>query len=204
MLAPLTNTQSHADGRLSEDEFRWLTMRAQGGFGLTMTCAAHVQRQGQGFPGQLGVWDDMHIDGLSRLATAIKAQGSHSIVQLHHAGMRSPKDLIGEAPLCPSDNAETGARGLSLDEVRRLRDDFIAAARRAERLRRGRAAWRARLYPLRVLQPGDQQARGRVWRLGREPLAHPVRDHRRHPLDVRRQFQPRRTPVARALRAEAD
>jgi 2,4-dienoyl-CoA reductase-like NADH-dependent reductase (Old Yellow Enzyme family) len=133
MLAPLTNTQSHADGRLSEDEFRWLTMRAQGGFGLTMTCAAHVQRQGQGFPGQLGVWDDMHIDGLSRLAAAIKAQGSHSIVQLHHAGMRSPKDLIGEAPLCPSDNAETGARGLSLDEVRRLRDDFIAAARRAER-----------------------------------------------------------------------
>src|SRR5262249_53699004 len=86
MLAPLTNTQSHADGVLSEDEFRWLTMRARGGFGLTMTCASHVQRQGQGFPGQLGVWDDRHLDGLTRLAAAIKAQGSHSVVQLHHAG----------------------------------------------------------------------------------------------------------------------
>ena len=43
MLAPLTNTQSHPDGRLSDEEFRWLTMRAEGGFGLTMTCAAHVQ-----------------------------------------------------------------------------------------------------------------------------------------------------------------
>ena len=43
MLAPLTNTQSHADGRLSDEEFHWLTLRAQGGFGLTMTCAAHVQ-----------------------------------------------------------------------------------------------------------------------------------------------------------------
>jgi 2,4-dienoyl-CoA reductase-like NADH-dependent reductase (Old Yellow Enzyme family) len=133
MLAPLTNQQSHADGVLSDDEYRWLTMRAEGGFGLTMTCAAHVQRQGQGFPGQLGVWDDRHVEGLSRLASAIEAQGSHAVVQLHHAGMRSPKDLIGGQPVCPSDNAETGARGLTLDEVKRLRDDFIAAARRAER-----------------------------------------------------------------------
>ena len=43
VLAPLTNTQSHEDGTLSDDEYRWLTMRAQGGFGLTMTCASHVQ-----------------------------------------------------------------------------------------------------------------------------------------------------------------
>lgn len=34
MLAPLTNCQSHEDGRLSDEEFRFLTMRAQGGFGL--------------------------------------------------------------------------------------------------------------------------------------------------------------------------
>ena len=29
MLAPLTNLQSHADGTLSDDEFRWLTYRAE-------------------------------------------------------------------------------------------------------------------------------------------------------------------------------
>ena len=49
MLAPLTNCQSHDDGVLSDEEFNWLTMRADGGFGLTMTCAAHVQAIGQGF-----------------------------------------------------------------------------------------------------------------------------------------------------------
>ena len=27
MLAPLTNHQSHADGRLSDEEFRWLSFR---------------------------------------------------------------------------------------------------------------------------------------------------------------------------------
>lgn len=132
MLAPLTNTQSHVDGRLSDEEFRWLTMRAEGGFGLTMTCAAHVQRIGQGFPGQLGIWSDDHLEGLTRLASAIKANGSVAVVQLHHAGNRTPTELIGEAPVCPSDDPETGARALTEAEVEQLRDDFITAAVRAK------------------------------------------------------------------------
>jgi 2,4-dienoyl-CoA reductase-like NADH-dependent reductase (Old Yellow Enzyme family) len=133
MLAPLTNLQSHPDGTLSYDEHRWLTLRAQGGFGLTMTAAAHVQRIGQGFPGQVGIFSDVHIPGLARLAEDIRKAGSLAVVQLHHAGMRSPAALIGEAPVCPSEDAETGSRALTLDEVRRLRDDFIAAAVRADK-----------------------------------------------------------------------
>lgn len=133
MLAPLTNLQSHVDGRMSDDEFNWLTLRAKGGFGLTMTCAAHVQRIGQGFPGQMGIWSDDHLEGLTRLAAGIKAEGSVAVVQLHHAGMRSPKELIGEAPVCPSDEAEFGARALSEAEVEQLVEDFILAAQRAEK-----------------------------------------------------------------------
>jgi 2,4-dienoyl-CoA reductase-like NADH-dependent reductase (Old Yellow Enzyme family) len=133
MLSPLTNTQSHDDGCLSDDEFNWLTLRAKGGFGLTMTCASHVQPQGQGFPGQLGIFSDRHLDGLSRLAAGIKAEGSLAMVQLQHAGMRSPAALIGSQPVCPSDNAKTGARALSLAEVERLAEDFIDAAVRADR-----------------------------------------------------------------------
>jgi len=133
MLAPLTNCQSHDDGCLSDDEFRWLALRAEGGFGLTMTCASHVQARGQGFPGQLGVYSERHVEGLTRLAAAIKARDSVAMMQLHHAGMRAPAGLIGETPVCPSDNAETGARALALDEVKMLVDDFVTAAVRAER-----------------------------------------------------------------------
>ena len=132
MLAPLTNQQSHADGRLSEEEYHWLTMRAEGGFGLTMTCAAHVQAVGQGFAGQLGCFDDAHLDGLTRLAAGLNAHGGVSAVQLHHAGNRSPADLIGTAPVCPSDDPATGARGLTTGEVEQVRDDFIAAAQRCD------------------------------------------------------------------------
>ncbi len=132
MLAPLTNTQSHPDGRLSDDEYRWLTMRAEGGFGLTMTCAAHVQAGGQGFPGQLGIYSDAHLEGLTRLAAGIRRAGSLAAVQLHHAGLRSPKALVG-TPVAPSADAETGARELTLAEIGQLVEDFVAAAVRAER-----------------------------------------------------------------------
>lgn len=133
VLAPLTNLQSHEDGRLSDDEYKWLTMRAEGGFALTMTCAAHVQAVGQGFPGQLGIFSDDHLPGLGRLAEGIKKHDSLAVVQIHHAGMRSPGDLIGCQPVAPSEDEETGARALSFGEVEQLIEDFILAAERAQR-----------------------------------------------------------------------
>ena len=75
MLSPLTNHQSNADGTLSDGEHKWLEMRANGGFGLVMTCASHVQRVGQGFPGQLGCFGDQHIAGLTRIADTIREAG---------------------------------------------------------------------------------------------------------------------------------
>ena len=133
MLAPLTNCQSHEDGTLSDEEFHWLTMRAEGGFGLTMTCATHVQARGQGFPGQLGIFDDKHIEGHTRLASAIRRFGSLAVCQLHHAGLRAPADLIGETPVAPSDHEKSGARAMSAEEIGELVDDFVAAAVRCER-----------------------------------------------------------------------
>jgi len=136
MLTPLTNRQSHPDGTLSDDEHHLLTRRAEGGFGLTMTCAAHVQAVGQGFAGQLGIFSDEHLAGLTRLATDLNATGTGtgtvSYVQLHHAGMRSPAVLIGAKPVCPSDDAATGARSLGIDEVEQVTADFVAAAHREQ------------------------------------------------------------------------
>jgi len=133
MLAPLTNQQSFEDGQLSDEEFHWLTLRAKGQFGLVMTCASHVQAVGKGFSGQLGIFNDDHIEGHQRLSSKIKAYGSLAVIQLHHAGMRSPADVIHQAPVCPSANEKTSARALSLKEIEQLRDDFIGAAIRAKK-----------------------------------------------------------------------
>ncbi|MCB0636124.1 MAG: NADH:flavin oxidoreductase, partial [Lewinella sp.] len=133
MLAPLTNKQSYEDGQLSEDEFHWLTMRAKGQFGLVMTCATSVQANGRCWHGQLGLHADEHLPGHQRLAAAIRAHGSLAVVQLHHGGLRSPEDLIGEPPVCPSGSEKHGARAMTLAEVIELRGNFIAAALRAQR-----------------------------------------------------------------------
>ena len=132
MLAPMTNTQSYEDGQLSEDELHWLTKRAEGQFGMVMTCASHVQQVGKGFPGQLGIFSDDLIPGHKKLTRSIQDHESLAVIQLHHVGMRSPAELIQQEPVCPSANTEFGAREFSRDEIEKLRDDFIASARRAQ------------------------------------------------------------------------
>lgn len=132
-LGPLTNLQSHNDGTLGEDEYHWLTLRAKGGFSMVHTCASHVEQRAQAFHGQLACFDDLHIPGLKRLADGLRAEGALSLLQLQHAGLRAPKEIIGEAPVGPSDDAETGARALSTEEVEQVIEAFIAAAVRAEK-----------------------------------------------------------------------
>ncbi len=133
LLGPLTNTQSHADGTISEEEFNWLVLRAKGNFGMILTCASHVQANGQGFRGQLGIFDEHHKEGLSKLASSIQSHDSLALVQLYHGGMRADPTLIKGSPVAPSNVERKGARGMTLQEVHTLRDDFVKAAVRAQR-----------------------------------------------------------------------
>ncbi|MCF8587300.1 NADH:flavin oxidoreductase [Gordonia liuliyuniae] len=131
-LAPLTNMQSNDDGTLHDDEYDWLVRRAQGEFGLVMTCAAHVSRAGQAFRGQLGVSDDTHLRGLWRLADGIRDAGAVSSVQLQHGGRRSDTQLSGLPVVAPWDDVDKGATALSTEGVEEAVQDFIDSAIRAE------------------------------------------------------------------------
>lgn len=131
LLAPLTTQQSQVDGRASEADHHWIDLVARGGHSLVMTCAAHVQANGIAFPGQLGIFDDRHLEGLSRMAATIRAAGGVSSVQIHHGGVRGLGGAHGQ-PVGPSAHPVSGARELTVAEVEGLRDDFVAAARRAQ------------------------------------------------------------------------
>ncbi len=117
---------------MTDDELRWLGMRAAGGFGFVMTSACYVQPSGKAGQGQFGIFSDDHVEGYAELCAAIKARGRVAALQLHHAGYRAPKRCVPQA-VGPSDDPETGARGLTTGEVEQLVQDFIAGARRAER-----------------------------------------------------------------------
>jgi 2,4-dienoyl-CoA reductase-like NADH-dependent reductase (Old Yellow Enzyme family) len=132
-LAPLTNTQSNADGTLSDDELHWLEARGRGGTGLVMTCATYVVPAGQAWAGQLGISSDEHLPGLTSLAAALRTTGTVSSVQLHHGGRRADPTLSGRPNQCPWDDPRTGSVAMTTAEVAESVQDFVAAAVRAER-----------------------------------------------------------------------
>jgi len=136
-LAPMTNTQSESDGTASSEEVSWLERRAEGGFGMTITCASHVLRLGQGWPGQMGIFSDALLPGLKKVAAGIRKHGCLGLVQLHHGGVRALKSLTGKVPnsviaLPQNSIFPDGATALSIAEIDQVIEAFILAAKRAE------------------------------------------------------------------------
>ncbi len=132
-LAPMTNSQSHGDGTLSDDELRWLTRRAAGGFSVIETCASHIALDGQGWPGELGVFGDALLPGLRRLAGALAADGALGFVQIFHGGLRAPSAVTGQQPWSASvvtpPNAEASREATEGDIERAITQFRDAAAR---------------------------------------------------------------------------
>ena len=130
VLAPMTNQQSHEDGSLGDDEFEWLVSRAAGGFGIVMTCAAHVAKDGQGWPGELGIFDDAHLPGLSKLAAALHAREARALVQIFHGGARADRRVSGVDPWSSSEGE--GVRAATDADLERVIAQFATAAVRAK------------------------------------------------------------------------
>ena len=131
VLAPMTNQQSHEDGSLSDEEFSWLRSRAKGGFGTVMTCAAHVTKDGQGWHGELGIFEDGLLPGLRTLATAIRVEGAASFVQIFHGGVRADPTVSGVQPWSAVEGE--GARAATEDDLHGVIRAFGDAAARAEK-----------------------------------------------------------------------
>lgn len=104
---------------------------AAGGSGLVIVEATCVADGGQLNANQLGIWDDRHIPGLTKLANVIHENGAKAVIQIHHAG------VVGViAHDCPDEyrlsDAVTG-RKLSIEEIETLTRQFIEAGVRAHK-----------------------------------------------------------------------
>ena len=132
MMAPLTSQQSEYDGTASEFDQYWIEQLAQSGYALIQASAATVEAGGIAFERQLGIHSDKHLSGLTQMTAAIREGGGLSAVQLHHAGHRA-KRSIGGIPAPASGKTLPDVNAITTQEVERIRDSFIAAAKRAER-----------------------------------------------------------------------
>lgn len=176
-LAALTNRQSHLDGSLSDAELAWLERRAAGGFGLVFTCAAHVSPHGQGWAGELGIFDDRLLPGLTRLAQALSAHGALPLVQIFHGGARAPEALIGQRPWSASESPEdpSNPRAATEDDIAGVIADFRAAAVRAWQAGfAGVELHGAHGYLLGQFLSATQNRRTDVWGLERDRLLRTV------------------------------
>jgi 2,4-dienoyl-CoA reductase-like NADH-dependent reductase (Old Yellow Enzyme family) len=77
------------DGMADDWQLVHLGSRAVGGASLVFTEATSVTRDGRISPGDLGIWDDKHIEPLARITKFIDRVGSVAGIQLAHAGRKA-------------------------------------------------------------------------------------------------------------------
>jgi 2,4-dienoyl-CoA reductase-like NADH-dependent reductase (Old Yellow Enzyme family) len=123
-----------------------LGARAVGGAGVVLTEATAVSPEGRISPQDTGIWDDEQAQAWARIVAFVQAQGALAGVQLAHAGRKgssrrpwegrgavAPEDG-GWTPVGPTADAYPGlAEPAALDDagLRKVREDFVAATRRA-------------------------------------------------------------------------
>lgn len=122
------------NGFVSEKNINHYESIAKGGTGLVIVEATSVNKDGRLSTDQLGIWSDDYIEGLSKIADVCHKHGSKVFIQLHHAGLKTPK-YINEDTITSSDYNEGDilARSMTIDEIHSLERDFINASIRAEK-----------------------------------------------------------------------
>lgn len=136
VMAPMTTKMSFFDGVITEDEKKYYYLRSKDA-GAIITAAANVSEGGKGWEGELGIHDDMHLDGLADLASAIQRNGTKAFVQLYHGGrMTNSSVLRGTQPVSASAvKAERPTaeepRALEEDEIYQIIEDFKQGTIRA-------------------------------------------------------------------------
>ncbi|MCT9071148.1 NADH:flavin oxidoreductase/NADH oxidase [Cupriavidus gilardii] len=125
---------------------------ARGGAGLVIAEATAVSPEGRITPGCAGLWNDRQAEALAPVVGAIKAAGAVPGIQIGHAGRKASAnrpwegddhipegDPRGWQTIAPSAVAFGAGlpkvpRAMTLDDIARVRADFVAAAERARDL----------------------------------------------------------------------
>jgi 2,4-dienoyl-CoA reductase-like NADH-dependent reductase (Old Yellow Enzyme family) len=138
---------SSEDGFANDWHLVHLGSRAVGGASLVFTEASAVTAEGRITSEDLGIYDDAHVEFLSRIVRFLKSQGTVPGMQLAHAGRKASTQVPwvgpnkvsvadgGWVPVAPSAVAFSETypmpRALSKDEIHGIVDAFAAAALRA-------------------------------------------------------------------------
>jgi len=146
VMAPLTRMRSDPGDLPNALMREYYSQRASQG-GLIISEATPISRQGYGYAGAPGIYDDAQIDGWRAITDAVHDKGGQIVMQLWHVGRQSHPDIQpnGEAPVAPSAIAAEGygyaahgpvpfsmPRALERAEIPAIIAEFGAGAARAK------------------------------------------------------------------------
>ncbi|RYC43033.1 NADH:flavin oxidoreductase/NADH oxidase [Pectobacterium zantedeschiae] len=149
IAVPPMCTYSATDGLINEWHEVHYASLARGGAGLVIVEATAVAPEGRISPRCTGIWNDEQAQAFAKVAKSIKDAGSVPGIQIAHAGRKASANIPWEGDdhipegdpsgwqtIAPSAvpfgaNLPKQPQEMTLEDIARVRDDFVAAARRA-------------------------------------------------------------------------
>ncbi|QRN32982.1 NADH:flavin oxidoreductase/NADH oxidase [Pectobacterium brasiliense] len=149
IAVPPMCTYSANDGLINDWHQVHYASLARGGAGLVIVEATAVSPEGRISPHCTGIWNDEQARAFAKVAKSIKDAGSVPGIQIAHAGRKASANIPWEGDdhipagdsrgwqtIAPSAeafgaNLSKQPQEMTLEDIARVRDDFVAAARRA-------------------------------------------------------------------------
>lgn len=123
------------DGSITGKTVEHYRLRAAGGPAMVIMEACAISEEGIVSPHQARIYDDRFVEGLTKIARAMKSEGTVPAVQIHHGGRQTSSRVIKQSPVAPSSLPCPSIRGdvkpLDIQEIETLVKKFGDAADRA-------------------------------------------------------------------------
>ena len=136
-MPPMWSGKATPQGLVTPAIIDYHRVRAAAGTALVIVEHAFVHPQGRHSSTQIAVHDDACIEGLSKLAAAIRAEGSVACLQVSHAGARASSRVTGLPVVAPSPVVTTreadpdAPAEMSRAQIAEVVEAFAEAAARA-------------------------------------------------------------------------
>lgn len=131
LIMPPVATCYSDNGYVTEDLVNYYKNIAEGGVGAVIVEAAHPWQGIAYGSGALGIWEDSMVEGLGKLAGAIKSAGAAAFLQLGHNGPQASENKVSPSGIPYV--RDTTPKELSIEEIIDIEDGFAAAAERAKK-----------------------------------------------------------------------
>ena len=135
VLPPLASFLIEKGGAVTDRAVEHYRRRAAGGPAMVIMEACAVSPEGVVSENQARIDSDRLIEGLFRIAAAIRAEGAVPAIQIHHAGRQTSAKVIKRLPLAPSPLPCPAIRGdvapLTVGQIQDLIKKFADAAVRS-------------------------------------------------------------------------